>query len=74
MSSITETVAMGSSSHTLNMVVPERFCSADISSEGDHQALQAQRRDTVCVSRAHERMQSQSSEAHAHAATSGCMS
>ena len=34
-SNITETIGVGSITHKLEMEVPERFCSADISSEGD---------------------------------------
>ena len=34
-SNITETVGVGSITHELEMEVPERFCSADISSEGE---------------------------------------
>ena len=34
-SKITETIALGSISHRLEMEVPERFCSVDISSEGE---------------------------------------
>jgi hypothetical protein len=35
MGSITETIDLGSITHSMSMVIPERFCSADISSEGD---------------------------------------
>ncbi len=34
-SNITETVGVGNITHKLEMEVPERFCSADISSEGE---------------------------------------
>ena len=35
MSNITETVDLGVITHLMSAVIPERFCSADISSEGD---------------------------------------
>ena len=35
MSNITETVDLGAVTHSMSAVIPERFCSADISSEGD---------------------------------------
>jgi len=35
MSNITETVDLGVITHSMSAVIPERFCSADISSEGD---------------------------------------
>ena len=34
-SNITETIGVGNITHKLDMEVPERFCSADISSEGE---------------------------------------
>ena len=34
MSNITDTIDMGAMTHQMRLVVPERFCSADISSEG----------------------------------------
>lgn len=35
MSNITDTIDMGATTHNMRLVIPERFCSADISSEGN---------------------------------------
>ncbi len=35
MSNITDTVETGAMTHNMRLVIPERFCSADITSEGD---------------------------------------
>ena len=39
MSNITDTVDTGAMTHSMRLVIPERFCSADISSEGNAQGL-----------------------------------
>ena len=39
MSHITDTVDTGAMTHSMRLVIPERFCSADISSEGDTKGL-----------------------------------